>query len=273
MFTCNFCDSKSFMNLNESLIECKDCGLILKVPIQKDDFEDYFKRCEFEKIWIERETIFKKFLEQIEGRKNCRRILDVGCGPGHFLNLARIAGFEVCGIEPSETARKYAERFEVVIKTNLSDAKFQNSFFDVVTFWNSLEFSSNPKLDIYESYRILRPGGLLFIRTSNISFHLIARDVLDKFNKLFTKLNLPDPTVFHKYNFNHKVLREILFKMCFSNVDIRISVPTPGSAYYDERFAGGIVMFKTLWYIISNVVYLIKKDKILFSTFEVWAEK
>ena len=49
-----------------------------------------------------------KIFEKIIGKKGS--ILDIGCGPGFFLNEAKKRGWKVAGIDPSPKAIKYIKK-------------------------------------------------------------------------------------------------------------------------------------------------------------------
>jgi 2-polyprenyl-3-methyl-5-hydroxy-6-metoxy-1,4-benzoquinol methylase len=70
---------------------------------------------------------------------NKGKLLDVGCGTGMFLNVARENGWKVNGIEPDEGARGIAETTnQIKIKEEVLSS-FQNETFDVITLWHVLE--------------------------------------------------------------------------------------------------------------------------------------
>jgi ubiquinone/menaquinone biosynthesis C-methylase UbiE len=96
------------------------------------------------------------------------RLLDVGCSTGVFLNEMRRSGrWEVYGIEPAAfPARIAREHFRLqVFQKTLLEAKLPKDCFDVVTWWHVLEHTPNPKECLQETYRILKPGGWIFIQT------------------------------------------------------------------------------------------------------------
>ncbi|HEY6946113.1 MAG TPA: class I SAM-dependent methyltransferase [Candidatus Acidoferrum sp.] len=95
--------------------------------------------------------------------------LDVGCFSGLFLYNARLRGFDVVGIEPSTEAVSYVRnvyKFEV-IHGNLRSGKFAADRFSVVSFLDVIEHLTDPISEMKESFRILRPGGLLVMTTPN----------------------------------------------------------------------------------------------------------
>ena len=68
----------------------------------------YIKKDESEKDYWN--ITFDDKIDTIENKikKKHKKILDIGCGPGFFLQRAKKRGWEVLGIEPSSKAAKYA---------------------------------------------------------------------------------------------------------------------------------------------------------------------
>lgn len=96
------------------------------------------------------------------------RLLDVGCGTGTFLKtIGQFGIWELYGIEPASLPAQIArERFNLnVVQDTLIESRFPSGFFDVVTWWDVLEHVPNPSACLRESFRILKPGGWLFVQT------------------------------------------------------------------------------------------------------------
>jgi len=95
-------------------------------------------------------------------------LLDVGCATGVFLDLARNAGFAVWGIEVSPELAEYARNnFKLDVKDNLLSAGFPAASFDAITLNDVIEHLPRSILQpmAEEIARLLRPGGILVIRT------------------------------------------------------------------------------------------------------------
>jgi SAM-dependent methyltransferase len=97
------------------------------------------------------------------------RLLDVGCGVGQDLGVFKDAGWQLTGVELSGHAAAVARRrlgCEVLVG-RFEDARLGEQQFDVVRFAHSLEHLASPRAALEKAYRLLRPGGLLWIEVPN----------------------------------------------------------------------------------------------------------
>jgi SAM-dependent methyltransferase len=96
------------------------------------------------------------------------RYLDVGCGSGASLGVARALGWQVAGIEMDEAAAAKARRFtgELYVGDALS-APFAAARFDVVTAFHVLEHVPDPVAMLRRMLEWLAPGGLLIVEVPN----------------------------------------------------------------------------------------------------------
>ena len=90
------------------------------------------------------------------------RVLDLGCGAGTALALARSRGAEVAGLDAAGAlveiarARLPGARIEV---GDLGDLPFADAGHDVVTGFNSFQFAGDLPRALREAARVCRPGG------------------------------------------------------------------------------------------------------------------
>ncbi|SHK37299.1 Methyltransferase domain-containing protein [Desulfatibacillum alkenivorans DSM 16219] len=91
------------------------------------------------------------------------RVLDIGCSIGHFLALAKEAGWDAVGLELNEKAVAYATKeLGLDVRPQLLDeAGFPPESFDVVTLWGVIEHLKRPVEVISQIAEILKPGGIL----------------------------------------------------------------------------------------------------------------
>jgi len=164
--------------------------------------------------------------------------LDIGCGTGLFLSLAREKGWDVQGVEISHQAVEIARsQYGLpVLEGGIEGLSFPDESFDLVTLWNVLDFLEDPKGALLKLQRILKKGGVLFIRVINIRFHLWVYRLW--------RLMYPGgegevpPTVFHIYNFSEGTLRRMLKQSGFEKLHVGNSPLTPDDPYQgSSRFS------------------------------------
>lgn len=96
------------------------------------------------------------------------RVLDLGCGSGDWLLMARGAGWSVAGADPDPIARGLAAANGIEVREAIEDWEDQAGTFDAVTMSHVIEHVHDPLATLRAAYRLLRPSGTLFIDTPNI---------------------------------------------------------------------------------------------------------
>ena len=148
------------------------------------------------------------------------KILDIGCGYGHFIEMMRDRGWTASGIEPSEAAGKYAiARGLDVGRTVIEDASIQDDSFDAVTAFYVLEHLTDPLAALKKMREILRPGGVLVLRVPHTTPLVKALRLARIENNLY---DLP----FHLYDFSPATIKSMLTKAGFTDIEISPGQPT-----------------------------------------------
>ena len=94
------------------------------------------------------------------------KLLEVGCGTGHWSEFFASFGFRITGIDISEKMLRLArERVTnaVFLNVDAEELPFKNGEFDIVAAITVLEFADNPPDIVSEMYRCLRSGGVVLI--------------------------------------------------------------------------------------------------------------
>lgn len=161
-----------------ALVHCGSCGLhfIEQIPTQEELTAFYAKYAYSKDPWISPITIkrYHTLLDEFEPYRKTNKLLDVGCGAGHFLNVAKERGWEVHGTEYSPAAIALCEAKGIEMKSGaLNPADFDLSSFDVITSFEVLEHINNPQEDTGSIEKLLRPGGMHYLTTPN--FNALSR--------------------------------------------------------------------------------------------------
>lgn len=96
------------------------------------------------------------------------RFLDVGCGTGSTLQAAELRGWEPVGVDISgRVARLCRERGFEAHAVDGRKLPFEDQSFDVLTAWSVIEHVPDIREALAEWRRVLKPGGVLAVDTSN----------------------------------------------------------------------------------------------------------
>lgn len=158
------------------LVRCVRCRLLYKDPLPAErirrHYEDVYRHDTVsEYIDQRRRDLFRGFLTEVRPF-GARRLLDVGCGSGEFLALAREEGWSAEGVEVSRRGAALARRRGLAVYETPGDLPADH--FDAVTLWNVVDFFLRPVEQMREIHRVVAPGGLVFLRTPNAVFQAAA---------------------------------------------------------------------------------------------------
>jgi len=153
----------------ERLVRCKRCGLIYISPQPgRDLIINGYASAEDEQYVSQekgRLLTFRNCLKTVRQLSPRGRLLDIGAASGIFVKIAKDAGYEAYGVEPSMWMSNFAkERYGITVFPGVvEDAKFDDNSFDVITMWDVLEHVPDPMGTLKEVKRILKPGGFLIV--------------------------------------------------------------------------------------------------------------
>jgi SAM-dependent methyltransferase len=280
--TCNICGSDRYREVCDieispfatpsRLVRCSECGFSYANPkldkmLDEDHYRKHYHEREAEEFWYKiRIHFFRRSLREINRFLKKGRLIDVGCGMGYFMDLARNDGWKVKGVEISDYAVSYGQdKLKLdIIKGGLKEARFETGYFDAAIMWNTLDEIDDPKANLIELNRILRKGGYIFIRVPNLYFHLRLSRLYNRRRQLFTDIGY-NPSVFHLYSFDKNSIKNLLEKAGFSNVIVKTEPISPDARCFAMIFGKKKKAVKRLVDLIAMIVYFLTLGKIIIS--------
>lgn len=161
-----------------SVVQCGACRIAVTFPVvSPDEMASYYPPSyygtgnrRFNPLFEWLVTIFRRRrVRKIERFVAKGRVLDIGCGRGITLSQLKEDGWEVSGVEISETAATHARHLlgDTVFVGDVLAAPWPADSFDVINIWHALEHLPDPAGVLAKSRTLLRPGGLLVVAVPN----------------------------------------------------------------------------------------------------------
>jgi len=160
---CLVCGSRDFQAIFTTLYRCAACtnGFIDPVP---RDLGKYYPNTYWASPGILgalKRTVFGIFqtrrVRWITNLRSGGSVLDVGSGTGEFGKHLPVS-FEVTNFETTSAAILDMH----TIKGNIATWKTKKQF-DCIVLWESLEHMENPAVILRRLYKLVKPGGIIFI--------------------------------------------------------------------------------------------------------------
>jgi ubiquinone/menaquinone biosynthesis C-methylase UbiE len=177
--TCTICGSTENAVIEtceppHSVVKCGGCGFIYVTPLPQQ-LNEHYSEAYYEE-WRGRQAgarlkMWKNRLRELLHYRKNGRLLDVGCGLGTFLDIARAGGFEVSGTEVSEFICKLVQdkMHIAAFHGDLADIPAPAKSYDVITMWHTLEHMFDPVANLQKAHELLEDDGLLVIAVPNVN--------------------------------------------------------------------------------------------------------
>ena len=128
--------------------------------------EDLYTKYSEEGHWERRPTVYaERFRDHLHENNFEGLVVDLGCGTGRDVNVFKLAGFRVGGVDSDEkyfeTAKERCPNVDIQL-ANIEALPFEDEFVDAYYMVNVIHYLDQRKA-ICEIYRTLRPGGYLFV--------------------------------------------------------------------------------------------------------------
>ncbi len=180
---CLVCGSTDYGVLDQQyahayLVQCQECRFVFgrRIPSEQELSEHYSRYprdTALSPITVKR---YEELLEQFEPFRKNNRILDIGCGDGHFLAVAKSKGWEVYGTEFTDEAVQIGTAKGIHVHNGRIQSWSDSGNFDVITSFEVLEHINDGQEHVSKINSLLRRGGLFYFTTPN--FNSLSRRVL-----------------------------------------------------------------------------------------------
>ena len=226
-----------------TLVQCNHCGLMYLDPrptpeelevYYPADYEPHVGTKKQQLGWLRRIDyrygVEKRYWAIMRYCEQPGRMLDVGCGPGAFLDGMREHGWKVAGIEPSVRPATYA-REELGLDVQISafeDAHLEPESLDLVTMWNVLEHLRDPQQALSRIREALAPGGVLVFAIPSVESY-----DLRVFGQYWAGYDIPR----HLFVFPPATLERMVEAAGFDVLKRRCIYGTYNAFAYSARFA------------------------------------
>lgn len=223
---CPVCSSREFKEVlqvkdqlvsNEvfTITECTNCTLRFTNPRPENEelggyyeSEDYISHTNegnsiINRLYkIARSFTLRSKRKLIQKDSGAKKLLDIGCGTGHFISYCSENNWECYGVEPDAKARNIAEE-NGNLKIFAELDEIENQQFDRITLWHVLEHLPDLKGSLQTISRLLKDDGKLFVAVPNYT----AQEA-KKFAEHWAAYDVPR----HLYHFNQEAMNLLINK-------------------------------------------------------------
>ncbi len=227
--------SSSSERLTRQLVLCTECGLQYVSPRPKAEavLSGYADGSDEQFVSQSRgrEATFQHCLALIERvwKRAPGRLLDIGAAGGAFPYVAAQRGWHVEACEPNRWLCEWArQHYGLSIRPGtVFEQDYAAASFDVVTLWDVLEHTPDPRKEVQETHRLLADDGLLLVNYPDIG-SWIARVMGRSWVFLLDV---------HLYYFTRTTIRRLLEEAGFSVVRVRPHMQQLALGYVLHRAA------------------------------------
>lgn len=177
------CFSEVFVKKKYTVVSCNNCKFTFIPKAYRKDIPYSNYRDEDVLSEVRKGNNYLKYrrhklrVDFIKKYAKTGTLFDIGTGWGHFLYAAKRNSFSASGVEMSELMHHYAvnDLCLNVTNANFFELEIPENSYDVVTMWDVLEHLNEPNKAIKKAYKILKPGGYIFLQVPQIDSFVAKR--------------------------------------------------------------------------------------------------
>ena len=235
MENCNLCKSSKVKTIysgkirngkfgvyieDSNILECLSCGIIYLSNYKHN--KSFYETSEYRESYNLKYDK-NSYIKEVSGENEMRLskisiqnvlnnvVIDVGAGPGIFLDLLKPFSKKTIAIEPAYFYHDELNKNHLVYPYS-NDALEANVKGDIVTSFNVIEHVEDPQSFLGDIHKLLNKSGKLIIITPN-------------HDDILMKLNIPEFNSFyyrtaHLYYFNKESVTRILKNAGFRNIKV-----------------------------------------------------
>lgn len=230
----HICEDKLVSEESFALVRCDECGFVYTNPrptieeigkyYQSDEYVSHSntKKGIINTLYgIVRNKTLKQKLKLINSFKTKqKRLLDIGCGTGHFLATAKKGGWEISGVEKDDNTRHATEaKLDTSLYSDFEEVP-ENKKFDIITMWHVLEHVHQLNETIVKLKKLIHKKGRIIIAVPN--YNAEDRKV---YGDEWAAFDVPR----HLYHFTQNSMNTLIRK---HGMKIKRSLPMKYDAYY-----------------------------------------
>lgn len=233
---CPLCKSGLFLNYSQIqdhffskkeflLCQCSKCDLVFTNPRpDKANIQEYYQSEEYISHKNKSNNLVNFLYKQVRAitlkRKlnlinslspTKNKLLDIGAGTGHFLEIAKNNGWKSYGIEPNPEAQKLLEQKGVPTYEDILSIP-KGKKFTIITLFHVLEHIHDLRKSAKKIHKHLEENGTLIIAVPNI-------DSFD--SKLYKQYWAAWDVPRHLYHFNKSSIKNFAEEFGFKITDIK----------------------------------------------------
>ena len=266
------------------LLRCPRCGLCRRRPVQgrRDREELILHHREVDphaRVAQAKAVFYERALDTLGEAfpRRPRRLLDVGCGWGDFLERAMRRGWGASGVEILPEAVAAARRRLPGAQLHLGPfgaIPLSAGEVQAVTFWDVLDHVEDPATELAAAHSLLDRGGMVGIRIRNASVQLWLR----RADRLVGALRRRPPRkrlhVLHRFAFTPAALLRLLARSGFEKIRIENAPLTAGDPYGHSLRVPPLPLLKAVGASAAGLLFAASGGKLLLSpSLLAWARK